>query len=328
MLTGITTDISSITQFVFWEPVYYATAEYLKYDGKPGFPSAPAEAKGRFVGFGESVGDVLTYKILTDDTKKIIYRSYVRSALNPKDRNLRLDPPEGESSTKPINEVIRGRGLESSSVPSTRSLTYIDPNDILNRTYLTQPDESGQRFRARVVQQINQYNDELKGSPEYIKFLVTIDNQDKADEIISYNDIVNFLEEEMSDTNEPMWKFKDIIGHQGPLRKTDPSYKGSSYNVMVEWEDGSKTYEPLDIMAQDCAVICAIYAKRNNLLDTPGWKRFKSIAKNEKKMLRMVHQAKLSSFRHSPQFQFGFQIPRSPKEAIELDKRNGKIQCL
>jgi hypothetical protein len=72
-LTGITTDISILLNFRFYEPVYYATADSLKYDGKTPFPSGIAEAKGRFVGFAESVGDVLTYKILTDDTQKVIY---------------------------------------------------------------------------------------------------------------------------------------------------------------------------------------------------------------------------------------------------------------
>ena len=73
--------------FCFWEPVYFATGDLLKYDGKPAFPSETNEAKGYFVDFGESVGDVLTYTILTEDTKKIIYRSYVRSALAENERN-------------------------------------------------------------------------------------------------------------------------------------------------------------------------------------------------------------------------------------------------
>ena len=60
----------------------------------------------------------------------------------------------------------------------------------------------------------------------------------------------------------------------------------STYNVMVEWEVGERTYEPLSLIAADCPVICAIYAKRMGLLDLPGWKRFKTIAKREKKMLR------------------------------------------
>ena len=81
VLTGVTTDISALLYFRFWEPVYFATGDSLKYNGKPGFPSETSEAKGNFVGFGESVGDTLAYKILTEDTKKIIYRSYVWSAL-------------------------------------------------------------------------------------------------------------------------------------------------------------------------------------------------------------------------------------------------------
>jgi hypothetical protein len=41
----------------------------------------------------------MTYKILTDDTRRIIYRSNIRSAADPNARNLRLhllndEPPE------------------------------------------------------------------------------------------------------------------------------------------------------------------------------------------------------------------------------------------
>jgi hypothetical protein len=34
------------------------------------------------------------------------------------------------------------------------------------------------------------------------------------------------------------WNFKHIIGHEGPFRTSDPEYKGSRYNVLVEWENG------------------------------------------------------------------------------------------
>jgi hypothetical protein len=49
--------------------------------------------------------------------------------------------------------------------------------------------------------------------------------------------------------------------------------------VMVEWEDGSVTAEPLAIVAANDPISCAIYAKKNDLLEAPGWKRFKGIAK-------------------------------------------------
>jgi hypothetical protein len=52
-LTGTTTDISAVLYFQFWEPVYYTTGDSMKYEGKPGFPSKTAKAKGHFVGFRE-----------------------------------------------------------------------------------------------------------------------------------------------------------------------------------------------------------------------------------------------------------------------------------
>jgi hypothetical protein len=65
------------------------------------------------------------------------------------------------------------------------------------------------------------------------------------------------------------------------------------YNVLVEWETGETTYEPLDMIASDDPVTCAEYAMKHNLLDTSGWKRFRRYAKNEKKLNRMINQAKL-----------------------------------
>jgi hypothetical protein len=89
--TGSTNDISALLRFRLWEPVYY------KLDDST-FPSESREKSGRFVGIAENVGHFMTFKILNEDTKKIIFRSNVRSALDPKTKNLRLDPLSGETS--------------------------------------------------------------------------------------------------------------------------------------------------------------------------------------------------------------------------------------
>jgi hypothetical protein len=47
--------------------------------------------------------------------------------------------------------------------------------------------------------------------------------------------------------------------------------------VIVEWENGEITAVPLDVLAKDDPVSCAIYAKENQLLEKPGWKRFKAL---------------------------------------------------
>ena len=67
---------------------------------------------------------------------------------------------------------------------------------------------------------------------------------------------------------------------------------------------------------------CAIYAKENNLLDLPGWKRFKSIAKRQKKFTRLVNQAKLRSYNSAPRYKYGFEIPRNYEHAMVLDQKN------
>jgi len=97
-----------------------------------------------------------------------------------------------------------------------------------------------------------------------------------------------------------MWKSMCIIVHEGPLKPSDQSYKGSKFNNMIEWENGEVTSEPLTIIAADDPVSCAIYARERDLLDLDGWKRFKGIARRDKKLLRMVNQAKLQSYCMAP----------------------------
>ena len=61
-----------------------------------------------------------------------------------------------------------------------------------------------------------------------------------------------------------------IVGHQGPLDASDPDWKGSQYNVQVEWETGEITNEPLSVIPADDPVTCAAYAKEHDLLAVEG----------------------------------------------------------
>ncbi|KAG7350834.1 hypothetical protein IV203_010194 [Nitzschia inconspicua] len=126
--------------------------------------------------------------------------------------------------------------------------------------------------------------------------------------------------------NPVLWKYKKIVSHQGPLRQGDKDYKGSAWNVLLEWETGEVTAEPLNIIAKDDPVTCAIYAKENGLLNTEGWKRFKSCARREKKFTRMVKQAFLRSFRTSPKYKYGHEIPQSYEDALRLDRIAGNTK--
>ena len=62
------------------------------------------------------------------------------------------------------------------------------PDDLVGRTFLKQPEEGGQRFRARIVRKII----EMEENEEKIKFLVKLPDEEQ-DEIMAYNDIIDII---------------------------------------------------------------------------------------------------------------------------------------
>jgi hypothetical protein len=81
----------------------------------------------------------------------------------------------------------------------------------------------------------------------------------------------------------------NVLSHTKGPSHPFPDYNRSTYNLLIEWENGETTKEPLQVIAKDDPVTCAINAKDNGLLDLPGWKQFKSIARRQKKFTRMVN---------------------------------------
>ena len=75
-------------------------------------------------------------------------------------------------------------------------------------------------------------------------------------------------------------------------------------------------------MVRDDSFIYVVYTRVNDLIDTSTWKMFHSIAKRENKMLRLVNQAKLRSYRNTPKYKLGFRIPMNYEQAMELDDKN------
>ena len=112
------------------------------------------------------------------------------------------------------------------------------------------------------------------------------------------------------------------------MSASDKKYKGSRFNVLVNWETGESTYEPLHLIAADDPISCAVYAKDNNLLEEPGWKQFKRLAHRQKKLLRLVNQAKLQSFRTKLVYKFGYLVPRNHDQAMQLNNTNGNTKWI
>ena len=200
-----------------------------------------------------------------------------------------------------------------------------DPSDLNGRTFLLPPEENGERHRAKVTRHVVAIIDQDNGQRiENINFILDIGNG-KVEELISYNELLEHLENAQDHDmgmDQELYRFRAIIGHQGPLLASDPDWKGSKYNVQVEWETGEITFEPLSIIAADDPVTCAAYAKENDLLALEGWCRFRSLAKKDKVLARAIKQSKIRQVRRSQTYMFGYLIPRNYMDPMQFDSEN------
>ena len=198
-------------------------------------------------------------------------------------------------------------------------MPIIHPEELVGRTFgITQ--EDGQTTQLRIIEAIKEHQDNIESSSTNVKFRCGVNN-DAYEDILTYNQIMDYLSKD--DEDDIIWKFKDIIGHQGPLNKNHKDYKGSPYNLTVLWENGETTNEPLSVIAADNPVSCAMYAKKYDLLDLPGWKRFKSLAKRQNNMLREVNLAKLRKHTVRTKFKYGCKVPKDFKHTVYINQRNG-----
>ena len=145
-------DISPLLYFYFWEPVYYKVDE-------PHFPSESPEKRGRFVGIAEHVGHAMTFKVLTDDTKRIIYRSGIRSAVPTDSKNRRAESFSGENTLEPPPLMIKDRhdsSVQDGTDAKSHNMPIIDIPDLIGRTFLLDCKENGEKHRARIVEAITE----------------------------------------------------------------------------------------------------------------------------------------------------------------------------
>ena len=287
VLTGKTVDISIITAgFIFWDVVYTHRYKDQSFSNQPGSRKSD-EIRGRFVGFAWNCGHHLTFKILTDDTRKIINRSrirlakegvnnlkldvesgavperiYISSKRDAENKNLPtidltqddldvpilptktgttdeetpMDSPRLSETPEVMDVTVDEEHMNPGAKPSRQlgepnpsgapldlSLENLDtnnptvpglsPDDMIDRTFLMPPADDGSRVRAKILEQVQDMKHDARQHPDYIKFRCRVN--DEYDEIVSYNDIVDYVEQD--DSWDGVWKFQSIIDHEGPL---------------------------------------------------------------------------------------------------------------
>ena len=303
-LQGTTPDISFMLHSSFYEPVYYRIDSS---EPDLNFPSSSNEDKGYWVGFGANQGDSLTWRILTEDTQKIIICSGVQGALRTT-TNQCFASPSGDGTTLPFSIPYPQQSKNSLPIdpfdestpnfePFVKSqsgedednpihMVNIDIPNLLGRSFLLSPEDNGEHHMAKIID-MDDHGQPLEG----IKFKLKI-NKDQAEEIMSYNQLMDYIQKGTDAEEDPdsLFKFRDIVAHQGPLE--------------VEWESWEVTYEPLTLISKDDPITCAVFAKTS------------------KRLIRAVKQSRIRQVRASARYQHGFQVPKDYNDAIRLDKGN------
>ena len=94
-------------------------------------------------------------------------------------------------------------------------------DDLIGRSILLPSRQvSYNKTRATVTMKIEELDQDSASRGEHIRFLLKLNNQEDVEQVITYNQLLDYLEKDESQLMEDAyWSFKDIITHQGPLIK-------------------------------------------------------------------------------------------------------------
>ena len=96
-----------------------------QYHGQIGSEKS-SEVRGRFVGFAWDVGHALTFKVLTDDSKRVLCRSRIRLCKDG-ENNLKLDELERTQTTK---EYVHSKRDDNTEVRLPTLNDFDNPFDV------------------------------------------------------------------------------------------------------------------------------------------------------------------------------------------------------
>ena len=107
---------------------------------------------------------------------------------------------------------------------------------------------------------------------------------------MSYSQLMDYIQKgtDAEEDQDSLFKFRDIVAHQDPLESTDPNHMGTKYNVMVEWESGEVTYEPLPLMPRN--MIFLTQHDGNTSKDMPRLPKDSSEVSNNLGFAKVEHQ--------------------------------------
>jgi hypothetical protein len=126
--------------------------------------------------------------------------------------------------------------------------------------YLHKEKGHGEFIQAEVVRKLKQQNDETCCTIQFL--LETGDGENKVEHIVDYVTLCDIIEAQAATVEEAptdvIYTLTSILAHQGLLTVKDTWYKGSSWNILIEWDGRETTWEPLNLIAKSDPISVAL----------------------------------------------------------------------
>ena len=346
---GYTPDISAILHFGFWDPIYF-------FDSETSFPQS-RERAGHFVGLTESIGDALTYWVDDDVTHQLLARSFIRQATVPNNRVAsngirirdhsvlvsdrvtpllvghqdlvpdkplvefdpmdhsgfpsQLDDPISPTTPSQNPSNIHTTSSVNEAHPGSRISVYWPDDDKYYDGVITRMDKNGSKCTITYddgdIERLDLRHETIT-IPKSTIPTINLDANPDTNGKLSTSSSSSLLDlNSMPDTDDvDRWKMLRILDHKeiGPY-KTE---------FKIQWDSGETTWLPLSIVKRSDPNLFTGYA----LTARGPW------ANTFRNQRRHLHQLCSNIFKTSTVlYKYGFRLPRSSKEAFEIDKSNG-----
>ena len=350
--TGQITDISSICEFGWYDWIYYR-------DHEASFPR-PKERLGRYLGPADHAGNLMAMWVLNDKGNVLPYQS-IRPLLpseidSPVERNKRIafdnqikirhgdsvhniDQISDVEERNENNDILNDENMVvdelyedefENGIDSTmpEPSDYPDYNKYINMEVLL-PRNGKHMESARVIgrakrddgSHIGQFNK----SPHLNNQVYDVLFPDGSIEQYSANIIAENIFSQVDSEGYKYQLIDEIIDH----KRTKSSYLEEGKNkfkakttrgwfLCIRWKDGTQSWKPLKDLKECYPVEVAVYAKANGIALEPGFAWWVPFVLRKKEIMIKSIKSRMIDKRQK----YGVRIPRSVKEARELDAEN------
>ncbi|KAG7370183.1 reverse transcriptase RNA-dependent DNA polymerase [Nitzschia inconspicua] len=344
MLTGVTPDISMLAEFRWYQWIKW-------FDENANLPEEQ-ERYGRYLGPARGVGNLMTAKVL-NEKGNVIYRSTFRAITreeedNPKEQELRND------FDRKVEEIL-GPDMKLEDMPQDDTPEYEryedDDSDPINVEDRDDVDQNaidmylkaevllpiaGEMRTGSVSRRKRDADGNLIGKAaanpimDTRMYVVTFPDGREAE----YS--ANVIAENMLSMCDPEGNQYILLKHITDHRKDDtaiskengfvwvrgrkcPRKTTKGWQLCVEWKDGTTSWEPLSALKESNPVEVAEYAVAHNLTEEPAFKWWVPFTLRKRDAIISAVNNRYWKRTHK----FGIRVPKSVKEAYEIDRENG-----